>query len=744
MALLNAQKSVSRQQDAPQNHPLGLREKIEKLFPQNHNPAKTQKLKDFIQTLVSRRYHPQNINVSFFQQDGTIEGNYQSLLLDLAERDQIYLQDILTETLSNGKHFEISVETLSKLHISIYGFSIGRGYLMFSYPLSATLAELKAEKDIHQQTRQKLFQLQNYCDLLPMPFWCRDHLQNIIFANKAYIQITGDHQAEMFQKSKAQILARSALLREQPQNMELSAAYGGQRYDYQIVEIPFRDHDENQYSIGIAFDVSKEHILRKKIDRLSKGSHDILQHLSVGAILFDEKRRIMRYNQAFLDLWHLTENDINQMPDHPSLLEALQLRRMLPEQRDVKGWRSEQFAPYTDPNEIYRDIWHIPTGQIIHVTCGSYAAGGLIFLCDDITEKIHFEKIHKNSIGNLQETLDSIEVDVALFNSDYKLMVFNNSLNRLCEGKLSENMHLSCLPECCESRPHITKFCRKLLETSQSYFPEGGLNDTVKDGKNIYDLRAVRLESGDIMLTFRDITVQAEYEDILSERADALSELSHVREMFFRQISFQLREPMTAISGFAEILEQEIFGPLNPKQNEYIQDMRRASGQMLELIDNMIDLVSLENNADDIRQNFKLHTPASVIESAISALTGRLKDKNITISYECKLAEDIKIQCDFTSLRQSIIQIIYNAIAASSQNSVINVSCALKGEKIIFSFKNSGTPISMERVSALEKNDTKQILQGYGLKYVKRVCQYHHAELQILPQQDGTKVNIIF
>lgn len=718
------------------------KQKISSFFDRTEKEPKEDKLSFFLTSLLSRPYRPHHIHLSFFLPEGHVEGTYGALMKDLNERDQTYLQHILTDVLKTGKHFQIALTTLSNYPICLYGFAVGRGYLLFSYPLSEKLEELDAERHLSKITRQKLQTLETYCNILPFPFWCRDTQQNIIFSNQAYRTIAGDSDGEIFHKAKAQILAKSALLRGKEQKMEISAAYGGKRYDYNVTEIPFYDSEDHAFTVGTAKDITEECALKKQNKRLQTSQNDILQNLSIAAILFDSKRRILYYNKAFLDVWGLTEEELEQTPDHPSLLETLQLKRKLPESRDIKEWRAEQFAPYSDINEVYRQQWHLPDGRIMDVISSAYGAGGLVSLYDDVTEKIRLEKIYQNSVNNLQETLDSLPFDIALFNAEGRLKVFNKSMDELSSQPLYENIYLSEFQDYLKDYPQYYNFFTHVIEAAHSLFPEEGLDITRDEGEKTVRLQAVRLESSDIMVTFRDVTAQTAYEKILSDRTAAVKQLSQIREMLFRQVSYQLREPMTAISGFSEVLESEIFGTLNAKQKEYISDMRGAADQMLELIDNLRDLVSLSEDAEDFQKDFKENDLMDIVKSAVKNVQNKLKEKNIALNLEANIVK-FYLYCDFTSLRQALMQLLYNAIDASHEGDVILLKVTIDEQEVSISIQDKGIGLDQDGIHIIEKGHHSGQMKGYGLLYVKRVCDLHHAKLcHISDYKEGAEMRI--
>ena len=85
-----------------------------------------------------------------------------------------------------------------------------------------------------------------------------------------------------------------------------------------------------------------------------------------------------------------------------------------------------------------------------------------------------------------------------------------------------------------------------------------------------------------------------EVENALREKNAALQAAELLKQDFLANVSYQLRTPLNAIMGFNEMLDQQFFGALNDKQREYTRDIHEASERLLNLINDILDLSTLE------------------------------------------------------------------------------------------------------------------------------------------------------
>lgn len=686
---------------------------------------------DYIRLLLQAPFNPDRLNLILFihQQPASFcESKYQDFIQFLPQQDYLKWQEVIEYALEKGIRFK---ESLGQF--SLTGQSIGRGYIVIIANNQELQQENEALKASLKSLSERAEKYKEYCDLIQEPFWIRDTNLNLIFANQIFLEMLDCKNIEDVTKNnlwicnsaKADILARLAIQKNDIQSMDITYVKEGRTLWGSVTETPVTNDEGQFFLFGQLSDKTKEKELEQRASHLEAGIQEILTNISIAASLFDSQRRLRFYNQAFMNLWGLDAAYLDTAPDHLDILDKLRANRLLPEQRDYKSWRDEIFAPYHNLNGCYEAIWQTPQQKTIKCTVSSYANGGVVCLQEDVTDYLALEHSHSVLTDNLRNTLNALDEGVLLCDMNGKIKVFNSEMSKIFDTEINLNTHLTTLlKKMTEDNPLVT-FIHKICHFIQSGFPDDNkyAQECMIDS-TIFLAAMIRLSTGDLLIHIRDETAILNYQKMLQFKSETLKENEHIRESFFRRISHNLRDPMTAIAGFAEMLQTEIFGSLNDKQSEYISDMRNSVNDLLQITDNLAELVRLDTHTSDNFDVVPLHT---TLLEAIHAMQNEANYRNITIEQD--INQEYMIHADAALLRQSFIQILENAIFYSPRGSKVQVILEKIQDQIAIKIIDQGAGIEQDIAKALQNQEINNI-KGYGLRYVTRVCMLHKAYCQ--------------
>ncbi|MBW4489405.1 MAG: PAS domain S-box protein [Trichocoleus desertorum ATA4-8-CV12] len=180
----------------------------------------------------------------------------------------------------------------------------------------------------------------------------------------------------------------------------------------------------------------------------------------------------------------------------------------------------------------------------------------------------------------------------------------------------------------------------------------------------------------------RDITEFRRQWQLLETQNHQLTETTRLKEEFIATTSHELRTPLTAILGFSNVLLQEFFGQVNPKQKDYIERIHTSGQHLLDLINDILDLSRLE--ADRLELELQHIFINDICESAISFIQERAENQNLRLEMEIE-PELEYIVADPRRLKQMLLNLMTNAVKFTPTGAVglkVYRSCQQRSDNI--------------------------------------------------------------
>ncbi len=675
---------------------------------------------------------------------------------------------LIAASLDGKKHFKFSGSS-SKNH------GLDSFFILWVEDITG---EINAQQDtLTQQERQtqEFANIQCAMDTLPRPVWLRDSDQKLIWVNRTYcdylnktsdvilgnqINITAgaakrkDSDVVDIEKS----LAKKAYDCGKTQEHEMHGIFHGKRLLLRLTETPL---PEVNRTIGIAYNVTREEDLKTEFKRFETSNRELMEQLRSAIGIFDSTQHLSFYNAAFAQLWGIETVWLDKKPKLGDLMEKLREDRRLPEQADFRSFKQSWLDMFTNLINPREDMLHLPDGSALRMLAVPHSLGGLMMTFEDVTSRLALESSYNTLIAVQKETLDNLAEAVSVFGGDGRL--------KLCNPSYGVMWGLQ--PEDLDSEPHINR----IIERKKKFFPEDkwqhnqniikahvlgsnlttqrltctDLND--KDKERLLDISAVQLPDGGVLVTYTDITSTVEIQNALREKAQALEAAEQLKLDFLANVSYQLRTPLSSIMGFTDILSNEYFGPLNERQKGYTSDIQDASNKLLDLVNNILDLATLEagfmalERSDCDIQNMLQHVLDMVQDWA------RKGGINLSLDTPSDIGS---INADKSRLQQAIINVIRNSIAFTPEGGEINLTAKQHKSNIHFIIKDTGSGIAaedktrifepFERAQGAKKERLSKSGAGIGLSLVRRITEAHDGRVELESEEDiGTTVTII-
>lgn len=151
------------------------------------------------------------------------------------------------------------------------------------------------------------------------------------------------------------------------------------------------------------------------------------------------------------------------------------------------------------------------------------------------------------------------------------------------------------------------------------------------------------------------------------ERRGAKSKLRQVKSDFLSNVSHELRTPLSVVVGFVYLLLNQVIGKLTEEQQKVLETVYRNSEELLELIDNVLWMTSLNaGDADAIVAQFDVR---GVIEETTKRYERVLREKGLKLSVECPDSE-VSVVNDRAKIERIFQNVFNNAVKFTSQGEI--------------------------------------------------------------------------
>jgi PAS domain S-box-containing protein len=250
-------------------------------------------------------------------------------------------------------------------------------------------------------------------------------------------------------------------------------------------------------------------------------------------------------------------------------------------------------------------------------------------------------------------------------------------------------------------------------------------------------------------LVARDMTAFKRAEADLLKAKKAAEEASAQKSDFLAKISHEIRTPLNAIIGFAEVMQEERFGPVgNERYKEYLKDIHVSGGHVISLVNDLLDLAKIE--AGRLELNFVSVNLNEVVASCVALLQPEAARGRIVL--RTSLAPKLPpVVADERAMRQVVLNILSNAVKFTDAGGQVIVSSALtdRGE-VALRVRDTGIGMTDTEIEqALEPFRQLATARrhggtGLGLPLTKALVEANRGALSITSaKREGTLVEIV-
>ncbi len=603
--------------------------------------------------------------------------------------------------------------------------------------------------------------LSSLIEAAPIPMWHRGPDLRLSLVNSAYVRAVEATDAaaviaaglELVDTSgSASPMATAANAREKGETVEriVPATINGERRALKIVDVPLGDAG----IAGYAIDVEEIERARAAFRRFADTQRDTLDRLSAGVAQFGADKSLVFCNVPFNQLFALKPEWIAERPEFDRLLDRMREAGRIPETRDFPAWKAEKRQWFTSAGGAVEDNWLIPGGQHLRLVAQPLPDGGLLLIFEDRTEQAQLASARDTLLRVRTATFDNLFEAVGVFESDGRLHLWNNRFREVWgfeEEFLAGHPHVDALAEAAApslSTPSRAALIRELVRSATVDRKQRSGRVSLKDGRH-FEFAAVPLPDGNALFIMLDITDSRKIERTLRGRASALEEADKIKTAFVANMSYELRTPLTSISGFAEMLANGFAGKLEPQAQDYVAAILESTDRLGRLVDNVLDLT--QGAAGALPLERKRVDLAEIARSSATGVGGLVQAK--AIKFVSDISETVGIvKGDGKKLKQAIDHLLKNAITYTQDGGRVLLHASGDNQKALIVVSDDGPGMDdaqcataldrFSRINDLGSRDDDASV-GLGLPLAQQFVEAHGGTLTLLSEPgQGTAVQI--
>ena len=614
--------------------------------------------------------------------------------------------------------------------------------------------DISGEMQAHQRTREACNQLDGIFDALPLPVWFRAPDLSVVDANTAYCHavnstraaVAGDNPellgASLRQAGAA--LAERARTRGALATERHHVVVQGSRRLMELQELPIGDGR----TLGLAVDRTNEEELEGKLNRHVNAHDEVLESLNTAIVILGPDLRVRFYNGAYADLWDLETTFLDSAPHVTEILDILRDKRALPEHPNFPQHKKDNVERLRNLLAPEEELVHRPDERTLKMTRTPHPFGGVLITYEDVTDRLTLERNFNTLIEVQRETIENLHEAVAVFGQDGRLKLHNRvflDVWGLRDVPLGDEPHLREIVDIARDRfpvPDAQWPALKERIVARATEPEARQGRIELADQSFLDWAQVPLPNGESLFTYLDVTDSIRVERALRERAEALETADQLKSEFIANISYELRTPLNAIVGFAEILENEFFGPLNDRQREYARSITDSTQRLTALINDILDLATIE--AGYMELEYEAVRVGDVLNSVRTIAYERSRQRGLTLDIECP-DPDVAFTADPRRLRQAVYNLMSNAFNFTAEGGRVVLRGERVGDEVHISVTDTGAGIPEQEQARVflkfERADNRNAGPGLGLSLVSSLIQLHGGRVLLASEPNhGTRV----
>ena len=352
--------------------------------------------------------------------------------------------------------------------------------------------------------------------------------------------------------------------------------------------------------------------------------------------------------------------------------------------------------------------------------------------CDSLADATDMV-LHQKADCFLMGTSRALKYDN---NRDFKSVPLTKTMEACCAVKGGEGTLLSILNKTLktmpsdmltsalaiyDSTPDKVTFCDFIKDNMLAFFVTAGFFALGIIGIILVLLRKAMKAEAVAKLAASDTQKLNDKLEIALKKAE---DASLAKTRFLNNMSHDIRTPMNAILGYAQLMEDELKGKDLPETSEHLKKLQQSGNLLLSIINNVLDMARIESGRMELDENYC--RMEAVWKSLFAVFDEKAKKKDIALHYTMNVEHE-HVLTDVTKVKEILVNILSNAIKYTPAGGSVMVyidelPCDESGYMIArMRVSDTGIGMSQDYLTKIfeaftrERNTTKSKIAGTGL-----------------------------
>ncbi|EWT02635.1 histidine kinase [Intrasporangium oryzae NRRL B-24470] len=222
----------------------------------------------------------------------------------------------------------------------------------------------------------------------------------------------------------------------------------------------------------------------------------------------------------------------------------------------------------------------------------------------------------------------------------------------------------------------------------------------------------------------------------LERQSIELAQASRHKSEFLASMSHELRTPLNAVIGFSEVLLERMFGELNERQEDYLQDIHAAGRHLLALLGDILDLSKIE--AGRMELDVTSFPIADVLDQTIALVRERATLHGIRLTLDADESLGL-VDADELRLKQVLLNLLSNAVKFTPDGGRVEVHATREDDSLVITVSDTGVGIEADdQVRIFDsfqqggRSASTAEGTGLGLTLTKRIVELHGGRMWLV------------